>query len=91
LLAVIAPFTFPSGSRETTSHQYTIHDVSVSADLLGSHVHGWLQFPSGDDGTLGCGADTNSVVNGCSFSSDDCYTEPALGLSLNWGIRLETN
>src|SRR5262249_38116254 len=92
LLAVIAPFTFPSGSIETTSGQYTVHGVTVSADLLGDHVHGWLQFPPGDDcADLQCGGDSSSGNNGCSFFSQDCYATPAVSFFVNWGIRLQTN
>ncbi|MFO0981963.1 MAG: hypothetical protein U1E76_09510 [Planctomycetota bacterium] len=44
VLAVVAPFTFPSGTFATTSNQYVSHAVAVPGAALGSHVHGWMQF-----------------------------------------------
>src|SRR5262249_17871670 len=74
LLASVSPFTFPSGTFATTASQYVSHSVSVPAPAMtGSSIHGWLQFPPGDSGLLGCGADTSSVL-GRSFESANGYT-----------------
>ncbi|MFO0980646.1 MAG: hypothetical protein U1E76_02685 [Planctomycetota bacterium] len=90
LLALIAPFTFPSGTLATTSGLYVNHAVAVPGASLGTHVHGWVQFPPGDSGLLGVGGDT-TMSNGCSFFTLDSYTTPAVSFFANWGIRLKTN
>jgi hypothetical protein len=88
-LAQVSPFTFPSGSFETTSGLYTSHAIAVPGGSLGLHVHGWVQFPPGDSGLLGVGADTSSGTNGCSFFSLDGYSSPAISFFTNWGIRVK--
>jgi len=60
LLATIAPFTFAPATFATTFAQYVSRPVSVSGSVMtGVSIHGWLQFPPGDPGLLGCGADTS--------------------------------
>ncbi|MFO0981962.1 MAG: hypothetical protein U1E76_09505 [Planctomycetota bacterium] len=92
LLALVAPFTFPSGTFATTSNQYVSHAVAVPGAALGPHVHGWMQFTPGEPGYLGMGADTSSPINGLSGWSLDGYVSPANVASYaNWGIRIATN
>ncbi|MFO0981964.1 MAG: hypothetical protein U1E76_09515 [Planctomycetota bacterium] len=92
VLAVVAPFTFPSGTFATTSNQYVSHAVAVPGAALGSHVHGWMQFTPGEPGFVGMGADTSSPANGLSAWSMDGYTSPANVVTYaNWGIRIATN
>jgi hypothetical protein len=93
LLCLFAPFTFPSGSFETTANQYTCHTcpTPVPASSFASHAHGWMQFPAGDSGLLGIGADSSSPPRGCSFSTSDGYTTPAVPFFANLGIRVTTN
>jgi hypothetical protein len=92
LLCLIAPFTFPSGTFATTAAQYTCHlcPMPVPGSSFTSHGHGWVQFPPGDSGLLGVGADT-TVSNGCSYYSLDGYSTPAISFFVNWGIRALTN
>lgn len=91
LLAVIAPFTFASGTVASTSATYTTQPVSVPAASLSTDVHGWVQFPKGDPGLLGVGADSSSASAGASFFSLDGYTTPSTPFLVNWGIRLQAN
>ena len=92
VLASVSPFTFSSGTFATTCSQFVSHAVSVSgAAMTGPSIHGWLQFPPGDPGLCGVGADTNSGTSGKSFFSLDAYTTPAVAFFTNWGIRLKTN
>jgi hypothetical protein len=93
LLSVIAPFTFPSGSIETTSGQYTSHTcpLPVPASSFVSHAHGWVQLPPGDPGLVGVGADSTNVTSHDSFYTLDGYSSPAVSFSVIWGIRLATN
>lgn len=88
-LVTVSPFTFPSGSFETTSGLYTSHAAPVPGGSLGTNVHVWVQFPPGDSGLLGVGADTSSGTNGCSFFSLDGYTSPAVSFFTNWGMRVK--
>ncbi|MFO0980560.1 MAG: hypothetical protein U1E76_02245 [Planctomycetota bacterium] len=91
-LAVVAPFTFTSGTFATTSAQYVSHAVGVAGGLLTTKVHGWVQFTPGEPGFLGIGADTSSPANGLSGWSLDGYATPANVVSYaNWGIRVATN
>lgn len=87
LLALVAPFTFPSGTLALTSAQYISHPTSVPGSALGDHVHGWVQFQPGAF-LLAVGADITSP-NGCSYFTSDAYTTPAMPFGFaNWGIRL---
>ena len=88
-LATVSPFTFPSGSFDTTSGLYHSHAIAVPGGSLGTNVHGWVQFPPGDSGLLGVGADSSSGTNGCSFFSLDGYSSPAVSFFTNWGIRVK--
>jgi hypothetical protein len=92
VLCLIAPFTFPSGSFETTAGQYTCHlcPMPVPGSSFQSEAHGWVQFPPGDSGLLAVGGDT-TASNGCSFFTLDGYTTPAVTFFVNWGIRVLTN
>jgi hypothetical protein len=89
-LALIAPFTFPSGTLAWSSSQMIHHPLSVPASSLGSHVHGWLQFPPGDSGLLAAAADDNYPI-GPAYLSIDGYATPAIGFFDLWGIRLTHN
>jgi hypothetical protein len=93
LLSVIAPFTFPSGSFETTAGLYTSHlcPAPVPGSSFASHAHGWVQFPPGDSGWLRIGGDSNSPSFPYSFYTLDGYSSPALSFFPIWGIRLTTN
>jgi hypothetical protein len=93
LLSVIAPFTFPSGSFERTSGQYTSHicPLPVPASSFVSHAHGWVQLTPGDSGLLGIGADQDTPPLGYSFETLDGYSSPAMSFFQVWGIRLTTN
>jgi hypothetical protein len=66
------------------------HPLSVPASSLGSHVHGWLQFPPGDSGLLAAAADDNYPI-GPAYLSIDGYATPAIGFFDLWGIRLTHN
>lgn len=90
-LASVSPFTFPSLTFATTSGQYISHAVSISGGSLSTNVHSWVQFPPGDSGLLGVGADSSSGTNGCSFFSLDGYSSPAISFFTNWGMRVATN
>ncbi|MFO0982378.1 MAG: hypothetical protein U1E76_11685 [Planctomycetota bacterium] len=93
-LATVSPFTFTSGTFATTSGQYVSHSVSVAGGLLGTNVHAWVQFPPGDSGFLGVGADTSSPANGCSFFTSNGYATPAVTFLVgtgNWGMRVAVN
>ncbi|MCI0659398.1 MAG: hypothetical protein L0170_20295, partial [Acidobacteria bacterium] len=90
LLALVAPFTFPSGTFATTSGLYVAAPVFVPGGLLGSFVHGWVEFPPGDPGLLLVGADTSSLPALGSFFSLDGYVTPAVPFAVgNWGIRVD--
>jgi hypothetical protein len=93
LLSVIAPFTFPPGSFETTAGQFTSHPcpAPVPGSSFASHAHGWVQFPPGDPGLLGIGADSNALDTGHSFYTLDGFSSPAISFFTTWGIRLTTN
>src|SRR5215471_14723642 len=53
VLATVSPFTFPSGSFETTCSAFTSKPVAVPGALMtGPSIHGWVQFPPGDSGLL---------------------------------------
>jgi len=92
VLATVSPFTFTSGTFATTCSQMVSHAVSVSGGAMtGPSIHGWLQFPPGDPGLAGVGADTSSGTSGKSFFSLDAYTTPSIAFFTNWGIRLKTN
>jgi hypothetical protein len=97
LLALVSPFTFPSGTFATTSGQYVSHTVSVPGSAMtGSSIHGWLQFPPGDPGLLAIGVDTSDFPGpqGQTFFSLDGYTSPAVQFSIpigNAGIIIKTN
>lgn len=92
VLATVSPFTFTSGTFATTCSQFVSHAVSVSGGAMtGPSIHGWVQFPPGDPGLAGVGADTSSGTTGKSFFSLDAYTTPSIAFFTNWGIRLKTN
>jgi len=94
LLSVIAPFTFPSGSFETTYIRYTSQTcpLPVPTSSFVSHAHGWVQFPQGDSGLLGVGGDSSSGPYYSTFYTLDGYSSPAISFALvAWGIRLATN
>jgi len=86
------PFTFLSGSLETTAGQFTCHlcPAPVPGTSFASHAHGWVQFPRGDPDLLAVGADT-TVSKGCSSFTLDGFTTPAVAFFANWGIRALTN
>jgi hypothetical protein len=89
-LAVVTPFTFPSGTFATTSGAMIHHSVSVPGGALGADVHGWLQFPPGDPGLLAVAADDNSLGY-YGFYTLDGYATPAISFFDLWGIRLTHN
>jgi len=92
VLANVSPFTFPSLTFATTCSQYISHAVSVSGGAMtGPSIHGWVQFPPGDSGLLGVGADSSSPSAGASFYTLDGYSTPAISFFVNWGIRIKTN
>lgn len=79
VLATVSPFTFTSGTFATTCSQFVSHAVSVSGGAMtGPSIHGWVQFPPGDPGLAGVGADTSSGTTGKSFFSLDAYTTPSI-------------
>jgi hypothetical protein len=86
-LATVSPFTFPSGTFDTTA-PFVSAAIAVPGGSLGTNVHVWVQFPPGDSGLLGIGADTSSGTNGCSFFSLDGYSSPAVSFFANWGMRV---
>jgi hypothetical protein len=91
-LANVSPFTFPSLTFATTCSQYISHGVSVSGGAMtGPSIHGYVQFPPGDSGLLGVGADSSSPSQAASFYTLDGYSTPAISFFVNWGIRIKTN
>lgn len=87
LLALVAPFTFPSGTKAQTSGQYISQPIFVPSAAMGSNVHVWTQFPPGDPGLLAIGADTSDPGCTTSFVSFDGYVTPAQLADPNWALR----
>src|SRR5262249_51971508 len=92
VLALVSPFTFPSGTFATTCSQFIDHQVSVPGGALtGPSIHAWVQLPPGDADKLAIGADTSSIPKERSLLTSDGYTTPAVPVPRNWAIRVKTN
>ena len=85
LLAMVGPFTLPSGTFATTCSQYISHPIWVPGNALtGPSIRGWVQFPFGDPGLLAVGGDT-TASNASSFFTQDGYTTASEFFFVNWG------
>ena len=81
------PCPFPPLTFATTSGQMVCCPFATFTPSSGN-VHGFIQFPTGDSGLLGIGADTSSTPTNTAFWTLDAYTTPANPFSVgNWGLR----
>ncbi|MEW6746188.1 MAG: hypothetical protein AB1486_25895 [Planctomycetota bacterium] len=90
----VAPFTFPPGVLASTSGQLVVRDFPdiPYSTFPDDNVHGVIQFPPGEQGQLGIGADTTPtlVIEWGSTWTTDGYTTPAFRYDeyAGWGLRL---
>ena len=85
-----ATLPFPPLTFATTSGQYVTRVMTNTGPVGSGNAHGYVQFPPGDNGLIGVGADSNNSFIGVMTWTLDGFATPAniFGAG-NWGMRVQ--